>query len=317
MLTAATIINRALQIAKAPLYTSQALDLLNAILSHLADTHDFSIARGNYQFDFNPSLQSNFGSGPYNLPLDYLRASGSSGAGQYSVFWTLLGVPYPLIPCDLNEFYMQVEQAGLNSYPWLWATDMSNSSVASPSRYKAAFPASLVSGSTSATVAASLNISAGDGIAGEGIVPGTTVVSYSSTTLVLSQGATATLTAASVFTGTPPQVYVYPPPSGAYPVTCLYQRLMPPVIDTSKFVWFPDDVYMIEALAGQLMEITDDSRVTEFLGDSQQPGRAGRRLRQFLIDTNDKVVRPQTVELDRRRFGPRFQSLNSTKTIGW
>ena len=317
MLTVAAIIDRALQIAKAPNYTAQALDLFNAIQSDLCESYDYALAAGKFLFDFNPALQSDFGSGPYNLPLDYLRASGSTGDGQYSVFWTLLGVPYPLIPCDLNDFYMQVQQAGNQSYPWLWATDMTNLSLTSAARYRAAFVMDLNAASFTQVAPAGLSVAAGDAISGTGIIPGTMVTSYSGTALVLSQAPAATITGASVFTGTCPQVYVYPPPSGAYPVTCIYQRQMPPIVDTSTYCWFPDDGYLIEELAGRVMEITDDARTTEFMGNGMQPGRSGNRLRKYNDKKDDKPVRPQTVELDRRRFGPSFRTLPNTKVVGW
>ena len=126
-LSSAAIISRACQIAKVPGYTAQANDFFNAILSDLCETYDFAVARGVFNFNFNPANMTTFGSGPYPMPLDYLRTSGSSGSdgAGYSAFWTLLGVPYPMIPCDLADFDLQVQQAGLNAYPWLWATDMS------------------------------------------------------------------------------------------------------------------------------------------------------------------------------------------------
>jgi hypothetical protein len=317
MLTAATIISRALQIAKAPNYTTEALDLLNAILSDLCLHYDNALTRRLFTFDFNPSLTSNFGSGPYSLPVDYLRASGSSGEAQKTFFWTLNGVPYPMIPCDLSEFDMQVQQAGIQSYPWLWATDMANASAGNSARYNAATTAALTLNSTTATLASATGVSNGMGIAGEGIVPGTTLTGLSGTTATLSAGAAATNASASVFFGTPPVGYAYPPPSGAYPVSIRYQALFPPLVDTSKYPWFPDDGYLIEELAGRVMEITDDSRAIEFIGDRQQSGRAGRRLEMYLNQADDKKNRPQIVELDRRRFGSSFRTLRNTKTIGW
>lgn len=126
-LSSSDISDLARQVAKAPGYTSDADRCLNAILSDLCETYDLAVARGVFNFNFNPANVSTFGSGPYPMPLDYLRTSGSSGSdgAGYSAFWTLLGVPYPMIPCDLADFDLQVQQAGLNSYPWLWATDMS------------------------------------------------------------------------------------------------------------------------------------------------------------------------------------------------
>jgi hypothetical protein len=110
--------------------------LLNSILSDLAQIYDCAAARGQFIFNFVPGQAaaaplpqtpaSLFGSGPYYMPADYLRLSGSSGStgAQRSFVWWLNGVPYPVIPCDLAEFDMQVQQAGLNSYVWLAASDM-------------------------------------------------------------------------------------------------------------------------------------------------------------------------------------------------
>ena len=115
---------------------AQAQQLYNAILADHAQIYDDAAARGDFIFNFTPGLisssplpltpPSQFGSGPYPLPVDYLRMSGSSGSKgeQRSFLWWLDGVPYPVIPCDLAEFDMQVQQAGLQSYVWLEATDM-------------------------------------------------------------------------------------------------------------------------------------------------------------------------------------------------
>src|SRR5258708_5422973 len=128
-LSAAQICTLALQISKVPAYNSQAGQWLNAILSDLCDTYDFDVAKKTYNFVFNPGLIASgthfpnvqVGSGPYPLPSDYLRAC------KDEVMWFLQGVVYPLIPTDLSEFDWQVQQAGNQSYPYLWATDMSSS----------------------------------------------------------------------------------------------------------------------------------------------------------------------------------------------
>lgn len=123
----ATIITLATQIAKAPGYTSQASSLLNAILSDLCQTYDFDVAKGTTVFNFNPSLLTTAiypniipGGGPYPLPTDFLRMVDDRDA-----MWFLNGVPYPMIPCDLSEYDTLVQQAGNQSYPYIFATDMS------------------------------------------------------------------------------------------------------------------------------------------------------------------------------------------------
>jgi len=126
-LTAAQIITLACQQSKTPGYTSQAGELLNAILSDLSQTYDFDIAKGTYTFNFQPGLITTNvypniqpGGGPYPLPSDFLRMVDNKDA-----MWFLLGVPYPMIPCDLSEYDNLVQQAGLQSYPYIFATDMS------------------------------------------------------------------------------------------------------------------------------------------------------------------------------------------------
>lgn len=242
-LTAAQICSLALQDAKAPGYTSQAGQLLNVILQELSQTYNFDQARGFYQFNFNPSLiqvvNPNViaGGGPYNLPADYLRAD------RDDVFWTLQGVPYIMVPIDLAQFDLTVQQAGLQSYPRWYATDLSQ---------------------------------------------------------------------------TPPVMYVWPPPSGAYPVTVRYRRQMPDIAtpETSTSVpWFPNTQYLRTRLAGELMKITDDQRYSDFLGDS--PNGAQGILNRYLRLKDDEQNRSQVVSLDRRRFGRQFSNLPSTKTVGW
>lgn len=124
----ATLITLATQIAKTPGFTSQAGDLFNIILSDLCQTYDFDVARGTYTFNFNPGLITTDvypniqpGGGPYPLPADFLRM-----ASDKEFQWFLLGVPYPMIPCDLDEYDNMVQQAGLQSYPYIFATDMSS-----------------------------------------------------------------------------------------------------------------------------------------------------------------------------------------------
>ena len=124
-LTAAQIVARACEIAKVPGYTQQAGQYLNMVLSDLCQDYDFQVARRTYYFNMNPGLvaqvgSSVFGSGPYNLPADYLRAQ-----DQKAVFYMLFGVPRPMIPVDLSDFDMLVQMAGLQQYPWIFASDMS------------------------------------------------------------------------------------------------------------------------------------------------------------------------------------------------
>src|SRR5579859_3705003 len=131
MLTAAQLIADCCQIAKAKAYTTQALDLLNSILGDICETYDLALARGVFQFNFNPALATMYGSGPYPMPLDYLRTSGSSGSsGVSKSTWYLYptpafpsGQPIYMVPIDLAEFDLY-PQFPNQSTPELWATDM-------------------------------------------------------------------------------------------------------------------------------------------------------------------------------------------------
>lgn len=239
------IVANACSVAKAKGMTAQAGLLCKIISEELCETYDLDAAKGIFNFNFNPGLtdtvngQLIFG-GPYPLPEDYLRA-----VDEDSIFWTNLGVPYPMIPIDLREFDMTVQQAGLQSYPYFCATDMSQS---------------------------------------------------------------------------PPVLWVYPPPSGAYPVTVRYRRQMPmpaePDTDNATVVWFPNTTYLTTRLAGELMRLTDDSRMDVFLGDS--PAGAQGILNRYLKLKDDQGNRAEQVKMDRRRFGnPSFAALPNTKEVGF
>ncbi len=111
--------------ARAQAYTSQAGMFLNMIQGDLCRTYDFELAAKTVYGNFNPGSSalvgnSLYGSGPYALPADFLRMK-----DEKSAFWTLQGVPYIMIPCDLGEFDMLVQQTDIQSYPYIIATDMS------------------------------------------------------------------------------------------------------------------------------------------------------------------------------------------------
>lgn len=232
--TADQIVALACQIAKAPGFTAQGMSFLNVALQELCQNYDFDVARGVTRFTFNTSL----GSGPIPLPADYLRAD------KDDVFFTIQGVPYPLISYDLSEFDSFLQQPGMASYPTAYATDLSlqNSTV--------------------------------------------------------------------------PVMYVWPPPSGAYPMTIRYRRQMPDIVAGAGTVpWFPDQNYLVTRVAGELMKITDDDRKDSYLG-SGESGAQGI-LRRYLDLKDDQSSRAQTVTLDRRTFGRGGGTLKDTKVLGW
>lgn len=105
----------------------------------------------------------------------------------------------------------------------------------------------------------------------------------------------------------PPQLWVYPAPSGAYAVTMRYFRQMPDIASPSlstAIPWFPNQDYLITKLAGQLMKLTDDSRANAYLGTTPNKTGAQDILDRYLMLKDDSINRAETVQLDQRRFGP-------------
>lgn len=120
------LISLSCQAAHVPAWIVQAGQLLNSILSDLCQTYDLDLAKGTFNFNFSLGIVSNqnfiniqSGSGPYALPLDFLRAC------KDEAIWFNQGVPYPLICVDIAEYDWQVQQAGNQAYPYLIAIDLS------------------------------------------------------------------------------------------------------------------------------------------------------------------------------------------------
>ena len=316
MLNAAQIITRANQIAKCPGFVQQGQDGLNVVLNDICLHNDFALARALFTFNFNPSLTTLFGSGPYPLPLDYLRTSGSSGTeGLTKSAWFMYpapnfpsGQPQPLIPIDLGEFdqYPQLNAQGI---PSVIATDMGGPLN---QRIVLSTTASLTAGSTAGTVSVATGLTNGLAMAGECVKPGTTVT-VSGLNITLSLPAVGTSTTASVFFGIAPVAYVYPAPVGPYPVSIRYQRMMPPILDTARMPWFDDEDFLIEKLAARQMAITGDTRKDGY------DATADRTMGKYLELSDDKTNRAQTVVMDPRKYGTgsQWSKLRNTKVAGW
>lgn len=121
-LQAQQILALARQDARCPGFTQQSGQILNAVLSDLCQTYDFEHAKKTLQFTLpTTSLNAN-GQAFFNLPTDYLRT-----AGRYENFYTIQGVPYPMIHCDQEEFDMLVQQSNVSNFPVFFATDVSGS----------------------------------------------------------------------------------------------------------------------------------------------------------------------------------------------
>src|SRR6516162_2939534 len=120
-LSTAQIISIATQIAGAPGFTTQALQLLNAVLQELDQDYDFLTIRKSFNFTFNTSasgLGYAPGSGPNLMPNDFLRLHRNGS------FYQIFQVPYKLIGVTQEEFDTFVQQPGLASYPYLAYVDV-------------------------------------------------------------------------------------------------------------------------------------------------------------------------------------------------
>jgi hypothetical protein len=121
----AQICNMACQIARVPGFTAQAGLFLNQALADLCQTYDFVVARRQFKFRLPTSQINSDGQAYQNAPADYLRGIRN---GSY---YTISGVPYPMIPCDqVEEYNMLVQQAGLSNFPVFYASDLSLTGIA-------------------------------------------------------------------------------------------------------------------------------------------------------------------------------------------
>lgn len=321
MLTALEIIEEATYRAKVPGYSATfALRNLNALLSDLCQHQDFALARGLWNFNFNPALATLFGGGPYKLPLDYLRTSGSSGAtGASTSVWYLYpapaypqGQPITMTPIDIAEFDQYPQLMG-QSTPALWATDMGG-----PLTQRIVLSTTGDIDGVTAVISnmpSTTGLVAGLSAAGEGIASGSVILSVNTGTgqVTLSTATTGVIDGASVFFGIAANAYVYPPPLGSYPVTCRYQRQMPPIVSPATVPWFPDEGYLINELASRLCEISDDER------SDRLALRASMRLGKYVAKADDKQNRAQQIQMDPRNFGggTAYDRARNTKSQGW
>ena len=120
-LQAQQIVALACQDAKCPGFISQAGQFLNAALQDYCQNYDLEAALGTNSFSFNTGGFN--GSGPYNLPADYLRTRVQDGKDEF--FYVINGVPYPLIQCTLTEYNWMVQTPGFQNFPYYYATDLS------------------------------------------------------------------------------------------------------------------------------------------------------------------------------------------------
>ena len=114
-------------------------------------------------------------------------------------------------------------------------------------------------------------------------------------------------------------LYVWAPASGAYPATVRYNPIMPDIVtpaSSTDVPWFPNSQYLIDAVASDLMGITNDDRREP--GRSFSPQAVEETLRLYLKMKDDPETAVKRVGLDPRRFGNQnWNRLPNTKRIGW
>lgn len=133
--------------------------------------------------------------------------------------------------------------------------------------------------------------------------------------LVQQPGFTTYPTAFAVDTSTVPYgLYIWPASSGAYQAFGRYRTQNTDITtpETSSSVpWFPNQMFLVTRLAGEMMALTGDQRRAEFLEESK------RILSRFLDMEGNNSDRAATVTLDRRKFGRKWSYLPSTKQVPW
>jgi hypothetical protein len=120
-LSAAQIVTLAVQKAKAPGFTQQAGQALNTILSELCQTYDLDDARATFTFTFNVQTApgQGLGSGPYALPVNYLRTQGGKQ------FYTYNFQQYKMTRVEQWEYDLLTQQPGFNDFPRNFYVDTS------------------------------------------------------------------------------------------------------------------------------------------------------------------------------------------------
>lgn len=117
-MTAQQIVTRACQIAKRPGFLVQAGLSLNEILTSLVREYDLPIALNTTTLQISGGGPGN-GTGPYNLPANYLRGA------KRDLVYLVYGVPYVLTQIKLAQFDALINVSGIANYPRAYATDVS------------------------------------------------------------------------------------------------------------------------------------------------------------------------------------------------
>lgn len=124
VMTCAQIVSTATQIANCPGYTTQAGTLLNSILREIAENYDFDIMKIT-TFTVTTVGGAN-NSGPYVLPIDYLRAAPNE------VNYQINGEPYIMSQIPIATWRSLFQGSGISNQPFQFATDFSPVGLGNP-----------------------------------------------------------------------------------------------------------------------------------------------------------------------------------------
>ena len=127
-------------------------------------------------------------------------------------------------------------------------------------------------------------------------------------------------------TGAGPNMFVWPPPAGSYPVTARYYRMVPDITspETSTSVpWFSyeSEQYLRRRLTGEMMLLSNDDRAPMYL-NGETATKSGTFLgssailKRYLQNKDDSQA-VKRVTLDRRFFSGDWAKVPNTKNIGW
>lgn len=135
-MSAAQIVKQACIDAHTPGAIGIAGAKLNAILQDLCMTYDLAVARalGSFQFNVAQVGATNIGTGPYQLPADYLRTQ--NGFQFYSVDFQ----PYEMTPIELWEYQLLTQQPGFLDFPRNFTVDMSTAPPNGPAPQEFVWP---------------------------------------------------------------------------------------------------------------------------------------------------------------------------------
>lgn len=121
-----------------------------------------------------------------------------------------------------------------------------------------------------------------------------------------------------------PILYVWPPPAGSYQLCAVYYSQMPDITtpeSSSTIPWFPNQIYLLRRVTGELMLISGDDRAARYLGGISNDGGSeflgAAAILDHYLKMKDDVQAVKKVGLDRRLFQNRWDKTRNTKTIGW